>query len=182
MTKRFLNSNFLIALPGLAEGLFKNTITLLIEHSASGAFGMIINKLAETDLSDLTAADFELPRFEMPVLFGGPVEQDHLYFLHSTERTYPQTIHINKEVSLTTSRELLQELSKSYAPEYVLPLLGYAGWGAGQLEFEIRQGAWLVAPFEKEIIFRTPYSERRTAAAQKMGIDLNLIVNDPNKH
>ena len=182
MTKRFLKSNFLIALSSLEGGYFEDTITLLIEHSASGAFGVIVNKPAATDLSDLSAANFDLPKLALPVLLGGPVEQDHLYFLHSTERHYPQTISINSEISLSTSRELLQDLSKPCTPEYVLPFLGYAGWRAGQIEFEIKQGAWLIAPFEKNIVFSTPYSERTTAAAKQMGIDLNLLINDLNEH
>ena len=182
MNKNFFGSTFLIALPGLEEGYFKNTITLLIEHSASGAFGMIINKPAETNLSDFTATNFELPILELPILLGGPVEQDHLYFLHSTEKSYPQTLSINRQISLTTSKTILEDLSKECAPEHVLPLLGYAGWGAGQLEFEISQGAWLISPFDKKIMFSTPCSEKREAAAKQIGVDLNLIVIDPRKH
>ena len=81
MTTQFLTSSFLVALSELEGGFFDNTITLLIEHSASGAFGVIVNKPAEIYLSALFTADFELPNLELPVLLGGPVEQDHLYFL-----------------------------------------------------------------------------------------------------
>ena len=182
MTTQFLTGSFLIALSELEGGFFENSITLLIEHSTSGAFGVIVNKPTAIDLSALFTADFELPNLELPVLLGGPVEQDHLYFLHSTERQYPQTVSVNSEISLTTSREILDDLSKPCAIEHVLPLLGYAGWRAGQLEFELKQGAWLIAPFAKEIVFSTPYSERTTRAAQQIGIDLNLLINDLNEH
>ena len=150
MTTQFLTGSFLVALSELEGGFFENSITLLIEHSTSGAFGVIVNKPAEIDLSALFTADFELPNLELPVLLGGPVEQDHLYFLHSTERQYPQTVSINSEISLTTSREILNDLSKPCAIEHVLPLLGYAGWRAGNSNLNLNRALGLLRLSQKK--------------------------------
>ena len=86
MEESFWRGNFLVALPGLQGDFFQRTITLLIDHSSSGALGLVINKAADINLSDLVSDDFDLASVELPVLLGGPVEQDHLYFLHSTEK------------------------------------------------------------------------------------------------
>ena len=182
MEGSFWRGNFLVALPGLQGDFFQRTITLLIDHSSSGALGLVINKAADINLSDLVSDDFDLASVELPVLLGGPVEQDHLYFLHSTEKSYTDSYCINKDVTLTTSKELLDDLSKGHAPEHVVALMGYAGWAADQLEHEVGRGVWLIAPFDKDVIFATPLEERPLFAAKKMGVDLNLIVGDTGHH
>ena len=182
MEGSFWRANFLVALPSLQEDFFQRTITLLIDHSSSGALGLVINKAADINLSDLVSDDFDLASVELPVLLGGPVGQDNLYFLHSTERSYTDSYCINKDVTLTTSKELLDDLSKGHAPEHVVALMGYAGWAADQLEHEIGQGVWLTAPFDKDVIFATPLEKRPLFAAKKMGVDLNLIVSDTRHH
>ena len=182
MKENFFGGNFLVALPCVQGNFFQRTITLLIDHSSSGALGLVINKAANINLSDLVSDDFDLPSVELPVLLGGPVEQDHLYFLHSTERTYTDSYCINKDVTLTTSTELLDDLSKGHAPEHVVALMGYAGWTADQLENEVGQDVWLLAPFDKDVLFATPLEKRPLFAAQNMGVDLNLIVGDTRQH
>tara|TARA_E500000331_G_C17138444_1_gene661607 strand:- start:252 stop:806 length:555 start_codon:yes stop_codon:yes gene_type:complete len=173
---------FLIALPSLQGDFFQHTITLVIDHSDSGAFGLVINKTADLNLSDLVSTDFNLPPAQLPVLLGGPVEQDHLYFLHSTEKSYTDSYCINGDVTLTTSAELLDDLSREQAPENMMALMGYAGWAAGQLESEVSRDAWLIAPFEKDVLFSTPLAERPVIAARNMGVDLNLIIGDTRQH
>ena len=173
---------FLIALPSLQGDFFQRTITLLIDHSSSGAFGLVINKTADISLSDLVSTELSLPPAPFPILLGGPVEQDHLYFLHSTEKSYADSYCVNDDVTLTTSAELLDDLSQGQAPENVMALIGYAGWAAGQLENEISQDAWFIAPFDKDVLFSTPLAERPTTAARNMGVDLNLIIGDARQH
>ena len=83
---------------------------------------------------------------------------------------------------MTTSTELLDDLSKGHAPEHVVALMGYAGWTADQLENEVGQDVWLLAPFDKDVLFATPLEKRPLFAAQNMGVDLNLIVGDTRQH
>ncbi len=172
---------FLIALPELSQDFFSTTVTLLVEHSSDGAFGLVINRPTNATLSQLLP-DVASSAANLPVLIGGPVEQDHLYFLHSSDRQYAQSKRINDDISLTTSSELVDDLSCGTSPEHTLALLGYAGWSPSQLEQELVSDVWLVAPFDRDIVFSTPYADRPFAAAQKMGIDLNLIRSDPTRH
>ena len=175
--QQYLNGNFLIALPGLEGDFFANSITLLIEHNQDGAFGLIINKPADVTLPQIIDHTPEPP--DLPVLIGGPVHQDQLYFLHSTDKVYPNSYIINDDVSLTTSTDLLNDPT---APEHTLVLVGYAGWASTQLEQELVRDAWLVASFNRDIVFSTPFKNRPQAAAQKMGLDLNLINANSGHH
>ena len=162
---------------------FSQTITLLIEHNRDGAFGLVVNRPLDANLGDLLSEqlfDFanELHQ-EIPLLESGPVEQDRLFFLHSGEDEYRNSVKINNDVSLSTSLDLLEAVANQKGPEDVIAGLGYAGWSGGQLENEIKADVWLVTPFLIEAIFRTPFEDRPRLAAESIGIDLNLISPTP---
>src|SRR5690606_14636826 len=110
-----------------------------------------------------------------PVLTGGPVQVERGFVLHTGDREWQSTLRISPEVSLTASRDILVSMSEGTGPGEYLIALGYAGWGAGQLEDEISANAWLPLPAEKQILFNTPAHQRWSAAARHLGIDLNLI-------
>ncbi len=172
--------HFLIALPNLAGDYFANTVTYLLEHNSKGAFGLVINKPMQLTLSDLFGnANFKgLESSRIPVLDGGPVRRESVFFLHEAGMEYQYTQQINTEISLTTSEDLIRSLAKGEGPSKVISVMGYAGWDNGQLERELAENVWLVAPARAEIIFDTPFQERALKAAALLGIDLNLVSSN----
>ena len=112
----------------------------------------------------------------MPVMAGGPVHMDRGFILHPTAgKQWESTLQVTGEVSLTTSRDILEAIANDEGPADCIIALGYAGWGPGQLEMEIAENSWLTLPADSDIIFSTPYHQRANAAAAQLGVDLNLI-------
>ncbi len=172
--------HFLIALPNLAGDYFANTVTYILEHNSNGAFGLVINKPLQLTLSDLFGEDkFKgLDSSRVPVMDGGPVRQDSVFFLHEAGMEYKFTQQISSEISLTTSEDFISSLAKGEGPSNAITAMGYAGWDNGQLEREISENVWLLAPAKAEIIFGTPCEERAQKAAALLGIDLNLVSSN----
>ncbi len=170
-----LSNHFLIALDGvgLEQDYFSKTISLLVDHSPNGAFGLVINRPLTVTLAEL------LPGFQdqilCPVFEGGPVEPERLFFLHSPEQAYTGTLNVSAEISLSASEDLIEDLRSGKRPEHIIALLGYAGWGAAQLEGELGESIWLLTPTLADIVFTTPIEERRNKAAALLGVDLNLM-------
>ena len=173
MAEQSFRNQFLVALTSLAGDYFQNTLTLLIDHSEQGAFGLIINRPLEYTIWDVFP---ELPAdIECPVMEGGPVEQDKMFFLHAGNDTFESTMKIAPGLYLTTSRDFVAAMHKNEAPKPMMGLLGYAGWGALQLEHELGENTWLLTPSSNEIVFDLPVEQRASAAAKLLGVDLNLI-------
>ncbi|MEH6568514.1 MAG: YqgE/AlgH family protein [Halioglobus sp.] len=174
-----LRNHFLLAMPSLSEGIFSQSITFICEHGESGAMGIVINQALELSVDEIfehleitSSKDFS----EVPVMAGGPVQIDHGFVLHrNCDTQWEASLHITSEISLTTSRDILRAIAKGTGPKEHVIALGYAGWTAGQLEFELAENSWLTLPADSDIIFATPYDQRLSAAAAVLGIDMNLI-------
>ena len=174
-----LKDHFLLAMPGLTEGLFSQSITYICEHGESGAMGIVINQPLELSVAEIfdhlqitPKGDFD----DMPVMAGGPVQIDHGFVLHRQDQgDWEASLHVTDEVTLTTSRDVLRAIASGSGPQEHIIALGYAGWAAGQLEHEIAENSWLTLPANTDIIFETPYERRLNAAAAMLGIDMNLI-------
>lgn len=172
MSDRFKNQ-FLIALPALNNDYFQRSITLLVDHNDDGAFGLMINRPLNQNLDALFP---DLPEnIQCPLLEGGPVERDKLFFLHRGDRTFKSTFSVSPDISLTTSRDLVDQLHDGNIPEPIIAILGYAGWSAGQLEQELGENTWLLAPASADIIFEVESEQRAEIAAKQLGVDLNLM-------
>lgn len=115
---------------------------------------------------------------EQLVLSGGPVGQQRGFVLHSTQPGWSSSLALNKELMITTSKDILLALGTNKAPEKFMVTLGYASWGPGQLEEEIQNNSWLTAPADNDIIFNTPIEQRWKKATNKLGIDLAHLSND----
>ena len=174
-----LRDHFLLAMPCLSEGIFAHSITYICEHGESGAMGIIINRPLDLSVSEIfehLQIDCERDFSNVPVMAGGPVQMDHGFVLHRRcEKTWDASLKVTPEITLTTSRDILRAIAADQGPADHLIALGYAGWGAGQLEQELAQNSWLTLPGNSDIIFSTPADERLGAAAAKLGIDMNLI-------
>jgi len=176
---QYLADHFLIAMPSLADPHFVRGVTLICQHDESGAMGLVINHLSEYTLDevlrqmDIASDSPTLGR--QAVLIGGPVQPDRGFVLHDDPRDFGSTLRFGQGLAVSTSRDILQEMAKGDGPARTLIALGYAGWTAGQLEFELAQNAWLTVPADKAIFFDTPLEERWQAAARSIGIDISKM-------
>jgi putative transcriptional regulator len=174
-----LRDHFLLAMPCLTEGIFSQSITYICEHGESGAMGIVINRPLDLSVSEIfehlqisAGPDFSCE----PVMAGGPVQMDHGFVLHRyCDKGWEASLKVTAEVTLTTSRDILRAIAIGEGPRDHLIALGYAGWGAGQLEQELADNSWLALPGSSDVIFSTPSDQRLGAAAAQLGIDMNLI-------
>ena len=174
-----LTNHFLIAMPAMADPHFARSLTYVCEHSERGALGVVVNKPIEMNLRglfDQLELGMHDPRHAgQPVLFGGPVSTDHGFVLHAPAGDWKSTLRVREAIGLTTSLDILEALGRSDGPEQVLVTLGYAGWGAGQLEQELAQNAWLTVEASTPILFDTPAEERLPRALDLLGFDFTRL-------
>lgn len=173
-----LRNHFLIAMPGLSDPLFANSITYICDHSPEGAMGLVVNRALDLHLSDVfeqMSLGYQEEHGRAPILAGGPVNTQRGFVLHPTGGIWQSTIQITPEVSLTASRDIIAAIAAGQGPQDALFVLGYSGWGAGQLERELKENSWLTVPADAEILFHTPLEQRWHAAALRLGIDMNLM-------
>ena len=112
---------------------------------------------------------------DRPVFRGGPVQLERGFVIHESGDSWESTASVSDAIRVTTSQDILSAMASGSGPERALIALGYAGWGAGQLEAEISANAWLSVPASADIIFETPFEDRWQAAAKLLGIDLAMI-------
>lgn len=167
-------NQFLIAMPGLRDPNFKGSVVYVCEHNAQGAMGVVVNHPLSIPSSKIfESLDLAVPDTiaEKSLLLGGPMHRERGLILHRpSERKWESTIHIDRDVLITASQDILVDIAAGSGPEEALIVLGYAGWGPGQLEAEVANNAWLTVPANPDIIFSTPFEQRAQAALQSLGI------------
>jgi putative transcriptional regulator len=178
----YLSNHFLIAMPGMADPNFSQTVTLICEHSTRGALGLVINRPLPMTLNEIFAQmsleNRDASVGERTVVKGGPVQVDRGFVLHRAGGKWDSTLKVSDSVHVTTSRDVLAALAGGNGPADAFVALGYAGWQAGQLEDEIRANAWLNVAASDAIIFDVPFEERWQAAGRLLGIDLSRLGSD----
>ena len=176
-----LTNQFLIAMPGMVSGPFAGALVYVCEHSGKGALGLVINRPTDLTLGSLLEKiDLKLDTQESldaPVYFGGPVQTDRGFVLHRPAGKYSSSLVLSN-LALTTSRDVLEAVAEGKGPDKLLVTLGYAGWGAGQLEDELAQNAWLTVEANSDILFETPAEDRYPAAMRLLGIDPAMLASD----
>lgn len=178
-----LSGQFLLAMPGVVGGALAGTIIYVCEHNADGALGLVVNRPTDITVGDLLQRielDLSLeigPVKDAPVFFGGPVQTDRGFVLHVPAGSYTSSVHLGA-MTLTTSRDILQDVSQGNGPSRLMVSLGYAGWGAGQLESEMASNAWLNVAATQEILFDVPAESRYQAALSQLGIDPLMLTGE----
>lgn len=177
-----LAGHLLIAMPGLADPNFHRSVVLIGVHSADdGAFGLVVNRPTGVPLDAVldelgqTAGADSLPE----VLSGGPVEthQGFVLFEDAIDLIGDEVLAVQGGVSVSGSTEVLAQLVSEPSGHRFYLVLGYAGWSPGQLEKEIEENSWLVAPMNRDIVFDVPLGDRWNAALQVLGIDPGTLVD-----
>lgn len=172
-----LVGQLLIASPSLNDPNFHQTVTYICENDGTGSFGLIINRPMETNISEvLNQLNLDTPNElgNFPVLQGGPVGLERGFVLHK-EGEWENTSKINEDISITTSKDILLSMASGTGPSESLLILGYAGWGSGQLEQELQTNSWINVPANQDILFSVPYKKRWDEAINLLGIDASNI-------
>ncbi|NOZ52670.1 MAG: YqgE/AlgH family protein [Gammaproteobacteria bacterium] len=178
----FLTNQFLIAMPNLMDPNFFHSVTYICEHNEKGAMGIVINQPVNLTLSEL-AHQMQLTcidsiQMEQPVFRGGPVETERGFVLHQPMGQWQSTLNITDQLGISTSTDIIAALAVGDGPAQCLVALGYAGWGAGQLEREMVANTWLSGPADTHVIFNTDTEHRWEAAANLLGVNIHHISGD----
>lgn len=176
-----LTNQLLIALPAMDDPNFARSVALICQHDEEGAMGVVVNRASDYTLGEvlqqmqLDTRD-EALRGQI-VLSGGPVHQERGFVLHDGGTEWESTLEIGDGLYLTTSRDVLEAMAAGTGPQHAVVALGCAGWGAGQLEFELGENSWLTAPADPELLFALPLERRWQAAGGRIGVDMNRLTD-----
>jgi len=176
----YLKNQFLIAMPTLLDPNFFRSVAYICEHNQHGAMAIVINQPVDLTVGELIEQmKHKAPKTalsEKPVFRGGPVDVDRGFVLHQSGSQWEATLPITDNIFLTTSNDIITAMAEGHGPEQSLVALGFAGWGAGQLEEEICDNAWLNCPADSKLLFETEIDNRWEAAAALIGIDIHQLT------
>jgi len=183
----YLDGQLLIAMPVMGDPRFERSVIYLCAHSSEGAMGIIVNRPAGSiDFPELLVQLDIIKKTDqiklsenaesMKVLKGGPVETGRGFVLHSADFFIENTtLSIDGHMCLTATVDILRAIAKGEGPRRAALALGYAGWGAGQLDEEMQANSWLSSPAEPSLIFDTPADARYDAVMSRLGIDPAML-------
>ena len=180
-----LADHFLIAMPSMDDPIFGRTVVYICEHNDKGVLGVVINKPTDMTMEilferiDLTLGDETHSEVvNEPVMFGGPVQDDRGFVLHTPGVNYSSSLKVTDEVAFTTSIDVLEAVANGNGPRRLLVSIGYAGWSPGQLEEEIGRNGWLTVSADPHVLFDLPIEERYNAAIKLLGIDPMMLASE----
>ena len=181
-----LANQLLIALPALADPHFARSVAIICQHDADGAMGVVINRASEYTLGEVfqqMGIDCDNAALcAQLVLAGGPVHPERGFVLHDRMHhggmgEWDSSLVISDELAVTTSRDILEAMARGNGPKHATVALGCAGWGAGQLEYELVENSWLTAPVAPDVLYALPLEARWQAAAGLIGVDMARIAD-----
>jgi putative transcriptional regulator len=174
-----LKGQFLMAMPGLGDPNFYQSVTCLSEHNARGAMGIVVSRIHTDVDAGMIFDELKIPAVpetrEIPIYVGGPVHTEEIFVLHGAPFAWEGSMMITPEVGLSNSRDILEAIAAGHPPRGFIIALGCAGWGPGQLEQEIHANAWITGPFDGQIAFEMPVEQRWESAMKGIGIDPSLL-------
>ncbi len=176
----YLAGRLLLAMPGMGDPRFDHAVIAMCKHDANGAFGIGIGEAREGITLHAMFDELKIPHGDLPdgkVLNGGPVEPSRGFVLHSADWGGDATVVVTPLGSLSGSQDILRAIGEGRGPRKWLIALGYAGWGAGQLDGEMRRHGWYAAQGRPEILFDTPVSARWRESWRAEGIDPVQLAN-----
>lgn len=173
----------LVSMPQMLDPNFSKTVVLLAEYGAHGAFGLVLNRRMDEPAMSIVTADEPLDIHPKLHLFtGGPVEPTRAWILTSRPDTDPEALEVIAGVYLSASPTLVRRTLESAPDPGIRMVVGYAGWGAGQLDVELAQGSWLMAPVEADLIFDTSADTMWEAAIRRLGAEPSMLHGSSGVH
>jgi len=175
-----LTGRLLIATPEMGDPRFSNAVIYICSHDESGTMGIMINKGREgrmlSDMLENIGIEGDVRVADAPVLLGGPVDIDRGFVLHSADYFKTETsLKLSDTLHLTSTKDILEALVNDEAPEKAMLAVGYSGWGAGQIEKELQENAWIVADGDEALIFDTNLDDKWTKALASLGIRPEML-------
>ena len=178
----YLTGQLLIAMPQMTDPRFAHAVIYICAHNSDGAMGLVLNKGVEKPTFPDLLKQLMIEPVEnadpINVLFGGPVETGRGFVLHSADYLQDATLLVDHEVGLTATLDILKEIANGGGPRHKLLMLGYAGWGPGQLDAEIRANGWLNVSADEELIFDHDLDTKWDRALAKLGVDGSMLSGD----
>ena len=178
----YLSGKLLIAMPGIGDPRFERAVILVCAHDEEHAMGLTVNRPVEglmladlLDRLDIATLSETAPGLDDPILIGGPVERERGFVLHTGDYHSENSLPVAEDLALTATREVLETLAHGAGPRRSVMALGYAGWGAGQLEQEIRDNVWLTCTADEALLFGDDHDHKWSQALAKLGIDPGLL-------
>jgi putative transcriptional regulator len=183
----YLTGQLLLAMPSMRDPRFARSVIYMCAHGADGAVGLVINRLIGalpcTDLLEQLgiaydpASSIVLPN----VHFGGPVETERGFVLHSRDYMADESMPINDAMALTATVDIVRDIAEGKGPQDLVLALGYAGWGPGQLDGEIQENAWLSVSSDRDLVFDKDIETKWDRAMAKIGIDAALLSSQSGR-
>jgi putative transcriptional regulator len=176
-----LKGKLIIAMPKLCDSPFAHSVCYLCQHDDQGAIGLLINQPIAMGVDDLFSdqgLNTHKKTSHRPLLIGGPLQRERGFVLHQHPGRWRSSINIQDDIYITTSQDILQAIAEQKPPIDYMILLGYTSWAPGQLEYEISQNYWLMAPAKPELLFQTRYELRWQAAIETLGFNLSMLSKE----
>ncbi len=172
-----MKGHILISMPHLTDPYFGRSLVFICEHDENGAMGLIVNKPFDDEsvkeiFPTLIINDDAINDIISPMYFGGPVSLERGFILHTPDYLTDATLQVNQDFSLTSNSAIIEAIQLGDGPRSYKMMLGYAGWGEGQLEREIENGDWLFQEVSEDFIFSGNESEKWISATQSFGIEM----------
>ena len=178
----YLTGRLLIAMPTMLDPRFARTVIYMCAHNDEGAMGLVINRLIGSitfpDLLEQLGIDRSQVSDRIRVHFGGPVESGRGFVLHSGDYTQDGTLQVSSDLALTATVDILRDIADGGGPRLSMLALGYAGWGAGQLDAEIQANGWLHGDPDEALVFDDDLDGKWERAIGKLGIDISMLSGD----
>jgi putative transcriptional regulator len=178
---RFLSGQLLLAMPGIGDPRFEKAVIAMCVHDENGALGIGLGRivpritfhalLKQLDIDPGVAPD-------VPIHLGGPVEPQRGFLLHSPDWGGQESVGVAGRWTLTATLDILKAIAEGRGPTRWIAALGYAGWGAGQLEQELCGNGWFPTPGDERLLYECDVNSRWAAAFQSAGVDPRLLTAD----
>lgn len=183
----YLTGQLLLAMPAMRDPRFARSVIYMCAHGEDGAIGLVLNRLIGAlpcaDLLEQLGIAYDPDSsIKLPsVHFGGPVETERGFVLHSSDYMRDDSMAINESMALTATVDIVRDIAEGTGPRDVVLALGYAGWGAGQLDGEIQENAWLSVAPDRELVFDEDIDGKWGRAMAKIGVDSALLSTEAGR-
>jgi putative transcriptional regulator len=178
----YLSGQILVAMPGMRDPRFARSVIYMCAHSAEGAMGLVLNRALDSltfpDLLEQLGIETADLGDQIRVHFGGPVESGRGFVLHSPDYIQEATLVVDDDIALTATVDILKAIAVGEGPRRRLLALGYAGWGPGQLDTEIKSNGWLHVAADENLVFGPDLDNKWEHAMDKLGIDPSMLSDD----
>jgi len=173
----------LVSMPQMVDPNFSRSVILLAEYGANGAFGLILNRQMAEPAMEVVRAEPPLPiRPDVHLFVGGPVEPTRAWVLLADKNLDGDAMEVSDGVYLSASPELIRHTLSSAPDPAVHIVVGYAGWAAGQLDVELAESSWLMAPVQPDLIFATPLASMWETAIRRLGAEPSALQGSSGVH